>query len=206
MHEWMLIYLRFVAVSVAALSLAACVKLAPPGLFAAQPPEPRIGESPAALDASERAPTTDADRIAALEAEVAALDAQLSHLRQALDVLGPLPAHPDLFIPVADVEPNTESSIANLYAPPPMLSGASSLFYEAELGSFATRQAAEARWKQLVATNRLGSLKPAYHDAAGSSVRLAAGPLTTEADVDALCVELSALGSVCRVAAPIRAY
>ena len=43
-----------------------------------------------------------------------------------------------------------------------VLNRASSLFYEAELGSFATRSAAEARWKQLVATNRLAGIDPAY--------------------------------------------
>jgi cell division septation protein DedD len=86
-----------------------------------------------------------------------------------------------------------------------VLSRASSLFYEAELGSFATRSAAEARWKQLVATNRLAGIDPAYA-AVGAETRLTVGPLASEAAVEALCVELSSLTGACRVVAPIRAY
>ena len=81
---------------------------------------------------------------------------------------------------------------SDLYAPPPELTGGRSLFYEAELGSFRSKQAAEAGWR------RHGRRRPAYgltprYTAVGADTRLTAGPLASQAAVDALCVELSAL-------------
>jgi len=207
-------YLRVAGFSVAALAVAACAKIAwVEG--ASGRPEPLVGEPP---ENSETAVAQDrqgeAQRIATLEAQVADLDSQLVHLRKAVDLLGPLPDHPDLFIPVSKAEIRTESMVqdaeanaglAALYSPPPSLNRASSLFYEAELGSFATQSAAEAHWKQLVASNRLAGLEPAYA-LAGAVTRLTAGPMASQAAVQALCVELSSLAGACRVAAPIRAY
>ncbi len=214
MRSLLMCYLRFAGFSVAALAVAACAKIASVE-GASGRPEPLVGEPP---ENSEMAVAQDrqgeAQRIAALEAQVADLDSQLVHLRKAVDLLGPLPDHPDLFIPVSKAEIRTESMVqdaeanahlAALYSPPPSLNRASSLFYEAELGSFATQSAAEAHWKQLVASNRLGGLEPAYA-LAGAVTRLTAGPMVSQAAVQALCVELSSLAGACRVAAPIRAY
>lgn len=207
-------YLGFAGFSVAALAIAACAKIAPIE-GASGRPEPLIGEPPENSQmAVAQDPSGEAQRIAVLEAQVAALDSQLVHLRKALDVLGPLPDHPDLFMPVSKAEITTESTVqsaeanarlAALYSLPPTLNHAHSLFYEAELGSFATLAAAEARWKQLVASNRLAGLEPAYA-AVGGQTRLTAGPMVSESAVQALCVELSSLAGACRVAAPIRAY
>ncbi|MEQ1609563.1 MAG: SPOR domain-containing protein [Hyphomonadaceae bacterium] len=214
MRSLLMCYLRFAGFSVAALAVAACAKMASVE-GASGRPDPLVGEPP---ENSEMAVAQDrqgeAQRIAALEAQVADLDSQLVHLRKAVDLLGPLPDHPDLFIPVSKAEITTESMVqdaeanarlAALYSPPPTLNRASSLFYEAELGSFATQSAAEAHWKQLVASNRLGGLEPAYA-LAGAVTRLTAGPMASQAAVQALCVELSSLAGACRVAAPIRAY
>ncbi len=214
MRSWLVNYLRFAGVSVAALAIAACAKIAPME-GASGRPEPLFGEPPEAgqMAASSEA-VSEAERIAALEAQVAALDSQIVHLRKALDVLGPLPEQDGMFIPVskseitgeaADQAAEANARLANLYSPAPVLNRASSLFYEAELGSFATRSAAEARWKQLVATNRLAGIDPAYA-VVGAETRLTVGPLASEAAVAALCVELSSLTGACRVVAPIRAY
>ena len=214
MRSWLVNYLRFAGVSVAALAIAACAKIAPME-GASGRPEPLFGEPPEAgqMAASSEA-VSEAERIAALEAQVAALDSQIVHLRKALDVLGPLPEQDGMFIPVskseitgeaADQAAEANARLANLYSPAPVLNRASSLFYEAELGSFATRSAAEARWKQLVATNRLAGIDPAYA-VVGAETRLTVGPLASEGAVAALCVELSSLTGACRVVAPIRAY
>ena len=214
MRSWLVNHLRFAGVSVVALAMAACAKIAPTdGAYGR--PEPLFGEPPEAGQMAASSETvSEAERIAALEAQVAALDSQIVHLRKALDVLGPLPEQDGMFIPVsrseitgeaADQAAEANARLASLYSPAPVLSRASSLFYEAELGSFATRSAAEARWKQLVATNRLAGIDPAYA-AVGAETRLTAGPLASEAAVEALCVELSSLTGACRVVAPIRAY
>lgn len=213
MRSWLVNYLRFVGFSVAALAVAACAKIAPTE-GASGRPEPLIGDPPEAGQmAASPEPVSEAERIAALEAQVAALDSQIVHLRKALDVMGPLPDLDGMFIPVSKLEIAGEAAdqaaeantrLANLYSPAPLLSRASSLFYEAELGSFATQSAAEARWRQLVATNRLAGIEPSYA-AIGAETRLTAGPLASEAAVAALCVELSSLTGACRVVAPIRA-
>jgi len=209
MRQQLVSYLRFVAFSVAALGLAACVKLAPvEGAYGR--PEPLFGEPPVA------AKVTEADRIEALETQVQKLDIELAALRKALDVMGPLPEQDDFFVPVAaaDIEgdipktdPETEAAarLARLYAPPPSFNKARSLFYEAELGSFRTHAAAEAGWKKLAADKRLAGLNPRY-STLGDQTRLAVGPLASEAAVTALCIELSSLAGQCRVAAPIRAF
>jgi len=214
MRSWFVSYLRFAGFSVAALAIAACARIAPPEGLAGRP-EPLIGEPPEAGQMAARPESvSEADRIAALEAQIAALDSQIVHLRKALDVMGPLPEPEGMFIPVAmseitgdAVDPAAEANakLASLYSPAPVLIGANSLFYAAELGSFASRSAAETRWKQLLASNKLQGLTPAYADI-GSETRLSAGPMASEADVTALCVELSSVAGPCRVVAPIRAY
>ncbi len=216
MRQQVASYLRFAGFSVVALIIAACVKIAP-AEAAANRPEPLVSDPPetSQLAVDPTAGPTQAERLAALEAQVEALGSEIAQLRKALDVLGPLPDQPDLFIPVAmseisgepPVDPQDEAAarLAQLYAPAPDLARASSLFYEAELGSFASRRAAEDRWTKLVASNRLAGVEPRYA-AVGAEIRLSAGPLLSEAAVDALCVELSALAGPCRGVAPIRAY
>jgi len=202
-------YLRFVAFSVVALGLSACARmhLSDPTMFAL---EPKLGEPPEAgamVDKPADGMTED-QRIEALEAQMAALGADSANIRRALDVMGPLPdphaglvaaTFPEIAKPRDPVRP------ARLYAPPPVLGEGSSLFYEAELGSFRSKAAAEAGWRQLAKDNRLAGLDPRY-SIAGAETRLSVGPLASEAAVSALCVELSALAGACRVAAPVRAY
>ena len=214
MRQWLVSYLRFIGFSAVALVFAACVKIAP-AEAAANPAEPLFGDPPEAGQTTTPAVQTEEDRITALEAQVNALGAEIAQLRKALDVLGPLPDQPGMFIPVAqsditgepasDPQDEAAARLAQLYAPAPKLTAASSLFYEAELGSFANKDAAEARWKKLVAGNRLAGIEPRYA-AVGAEIRLTAGPLMSAAAVDALCVELSALAGPCRGVAPIRAY
>lgn len=214
MRDRLVSYLRFIGFSAVALVIAACVKIAP-AEAATSPAEPLFGDPPETGQITAPAAQTDEDRIAALEAQVSKLDAEISQLRRALDVLGPLPDQPGMFIPLAqsditgepssDAQDEAAAKLAQLYAPAPKLAQASSLFYEAELGSFATKAAAEAQWRKLLAGNRLVGIEPRYA-AVGAETRLTAGPLVSAAAVDALCVELSALAGPCRGVAPIRAY
>lgn len=213
MRSWLVRYLRFAGFSVAALAMIACVRITP--AHAETRPEPLVGDPPEAGQLAAKPETvSEADRIAALEAQVAALDSQLSQLRKALDVLGPLPDHPDLFIPVSQAEitgqpdgaeAEANARLAQLYTPAPALDRASSLFYAAELGSFASKTAAENRWRQLVVAKSLTGLEPGYA-AVGAETRLTAGGMLNEAAVEALCVELLSLTGACRAVAPIRAY
>jgi hypothetical protein len=205
MRQYLVRYLRAIGVSTAAFGLAVCVPMAA-AQTPAQKPEPRIGDAPAS-DASQTG-ASDADVLAAaeaaLEADMAAAAAQFSNIRKVMEVLGPLPEHPGLFIPVS-MEGEAPRSRAELYAVAPKFDRSASLFHQAELGSFASRTAAETRWRQLAETNKLASLVPAYADV-GAEVRLSAGPLDSAAQVEALCVELSALGGPCRPVVPIRAW
>jgi hypothetical protein len=70
---------------------------------------------------------------------------------------------------------------------------------------FGPRDAAEAGWRRLAGDKSLAGLNARY-SVDGDQTRLIAGPLASEAAVQALCVELSAVAGQCRVAAPIRAY
>src|SRR5689334_3310320 len=160
MRDRLVSYLRFMGFSAVALVIAACVKIAP-AEAATNPAEPLFGDPPEAGQTTTPAAQTEEDRIAALEAQVDALGQEIAQLRKALDVLGPLPDQPGMFIPIAqseitgeapsDAQDEAAAKLAQLYAPAPKLARANSLFYEAELGSFANKAAAEAQWKKLLA-------------------------------------------------------
>lgn len=207
MRQRLVLVLKSLGFSLAAFGLAICLPLAH-----AQPlshsPEPRFGDAPVgASSALEGA--SEADLLAAAEADLAAADAEYANIRKALEVLGPLPDHPNLFIPTyVEAGPLDETparDLSQLYAVAPKFDRSASLFHRAELGSFATQQAAETRWKTLTETNRLAGLAPTYADV-GAEVRLSAGPLASAGEVEALCVELSALAGPCHGIAPIRAW
>ncbi len=207
MRQRLVRILRSFGFSAAAFGLAVCAPLAH-----AQPlfhtPEPRFGDAPAG-DATALESASEQDILAAAEADLAAADAEFSNIRKALDILGPLPDHPGLFIPqYVDAGPLEEvpaRDLSQLYAVAPKFDRSASLFHRAELGSFASQQAAEQHWRALAESNRLAGLAPAYADA-GAEIRLSAGPLATAGEVEALCVELSALAGPCHGIVPLRAW
>ena len=181
-------FLRPALLSAAALGLAVLMPLAI-AQIPARTAEPRQGEAhPRATSADEAhlAMAPGGDHLTDAQTQDAPLHD--AHLQGGL-------AEPDG--PYAD--------IADLYAPAPEVEGAVSLFHRADLGLFASRAAAQARWAELADRPALLGLRPAY-DGAGADIRLSAGPLTSASAVDALCVELSALGDVCRPVAPSRAW
>jgi len=210
MQKHLVSYLKLVAFSVAALGLSACARmhLSDPTMFSI---EPRLGEPPEAGAVDRPAVIeTEAQRMEALEAQVEGLAAQVASLRGALEIMGPLPdpgaglVH--AFFPTAARASSRTAGASQLYASAPGLGeGGRSLFYEAELGSFRSKQAAEASWRQLSGEAGISNLNPRFTET-GAETRLTVGPLASEAAVNALCVELSALAGACRVAAPVRAF
>jgi hypothetical protein len=79
------------------------------------------------------------------------------------------------------------------------------MFIKAELGSFKSREAAEAGWRRMARDARLAGLTPAYA-AVGAETRLVVGSLPSQDAVAALCVELSSLSGTCHPFVPVRAY
>lgn len=202
---------RMAACGFLALAATACMRLAPAEGWLARA-EPHSEKPP---NPEEHAPTvSEQERVEALEKQVADLNADLGHLRKALEVMGPLPEARDHFIPVADAPQRSKITIdefgagipaGDVYAPAPRLAAGQSLFFEAELASYPSQAEAEAGWRKLSSEIRLAGLEPSYEGANSSNVRLRVGPLTTKAAVDALCVELTSLGGPCRIAAPVSA-
>jgi len=99
------------------------------------------------------------------------------------------------------VSPGAENIEPSLYADAPRLEEGVSLFFEAEMGDFPSRTAAEGEWGRLSRNASLGAYTPRYHDL-GHSIRLSVGPMTAEADVLVLCRALEALAPDCRLASP----
>jgi hypothetical protein len=208
MRQQIINYLRFAGFSVTALAMAAFLKLTGQPAWAG-PPEPRLGEAPKASK-NEPAAETDDQRLDQLEAEIDRLSKELANLRAALDLMGPLPDHAGLDLPDANAVKASADPLANirkseLFAPPPSLEGARSLFHEAELGSFKTRQAAEAGWRRMARDARLAAFEPRFTQV-GAETRLVVGSLPNAQAVTALCVELSGLTGACRPFVPVRAY
>lgn len=205
--------LRFAGISAVALMIAFLGKLAPAA--EASPPEPRRDDASGSTATRAPAEATEAQRLEQLEIEVARLNSELANLRSALALMGPLPDHADLNIPVdpdaAAIKPaapvNALDSIrkSDLFAPPPELAGGFSLFHEAELGSFRSKQAAEASWRAMARNAKLAAMTPRY-TTVGAETWLVVGSLPNAAAVDKLCVEVSALAGACRPYVPARAY
>lgn len=206
MQKRLVKYLRLVGFSLSAVAVAICTRLAPPGLTA-EAQEPRFANAPAPNDIAPDffGEEQEDARMAALQARLDAVDVEIANLRKALEVLGPLPDHPDLFIPVAlsEVEgPAAGARQAHRYSP--IVRGTEAdvaRFHRIELASYPSNIAAEARWNALAAAGTLTSRRPGY-DLLGADISL--DDVSEDAALNALCVELSALQGPARVSAPIR--
>jgi hypothetical protein len=182
MRHHLVSYVRLLAASLAAFAVAACVRLAPPSAFAPSP-EPRFTDAPPADQLAAPGPGLDDDaRIESIHARLAAVEAEIVNLRKVLDVLGPLPEHADLFIPVDPAELDARSEQA-----------AEAFLAHAGLGCFGAATETPA----IAIPVRAG-----YHGL-DEGIELA---LDEDAALDALCVELSAISGPASVVAPIRAW
>jgi hypothetical protein len=204
MQKHIVNYLRLVGFSLAAVAISACARLFPPSA-AAMAAEPRFADAP---DPAVAVPDfydaqDEDDRTAALQARLDVVDSEIANLRKVFDVLGPLPDHADLFIPVALSEiDGSNDDIAHRYSPVARGTEADiARFQRIELASYPARAEAEARWSALVASGGLTRCRPGYE---GIDAGVSLGDLSDDDTLNALCVELSALAGPARVAAPIR--
>jgi hypothetical protein len=197
MRDYLVIYLRLIGFSVCTLAVALCMRFGQ--AHAALPsPEPRYSAPPRDVGmAAASVLQTEEEQVASLEANLTALSSEVAELTRALEVLGPLPDHPELFIPVMLTErdePAPSTEMSRRYSP--VASSTSPLcdMPYAGLGVFGGlhRFAAD-----------LGA--PACYEAAPHNVRFDL-ELAEDATIAALCVELSALAGAPCVVAPMRAW
>lgn len=196
MRDHLVSYLRLLGFSVCTLAVALCTRFGP--AHAGKPaPEPRFSPPPPQDDmAAVEVAQTEEQAIADLDARLTAVSDEIANLTKALDVLGPLPDHPDLFIPVAMSElenPAPDGKAARPYSP--VASPVSRLGdRHASLGAMAapTRSA------------DIGRLEAGY-DIPSHNVRFNPD-LSDDETIAALCVELSAVSGPPRGLAPIRAW
>ncbi len=182
MRHYLVSSFRLLGASLAALVVAACVRLAPPAAMSA-PPEPRFSDGPPADQlAADTVAHDDDARVVALEARLAVIEAEIINLRKALDVLGPLPDHADLFIPVELSELEEISPAAT-----------KALLSQVALGCFA----AATEIPEITLPLSID------YDALDEGMRIS---ISDDAALDALCVELSALAGPARAVVPIRAW
>lgn len=177
MHDYLVSYLRWLGFSVCTLAVALCVRVPAAHAAAAPAPEPRFSAPPQQQGIAAVA-HSDSARIAELETQLTALSGEIANLTAALDVLGPLPEHASLFIPVALAE----------------CAGTLPDMRHARLGALGDLVPQSAD---------LGYLRAGY-EIPFHNVRLEQSQADTET-IAALCVELSALTGPPRVVAPIRA-
>lgn len=182
MHDYLLVYLRWLGVSAFTLAVALCMRLGP-AHAAIRAPEPRISAPPQGEMALAPVLMTEDEQIADLDAHLVVLSAEIAHLEKALDVLGPLPDHPRLFVPVDPAELRARST------------GLLADVHSAGLGALAGLRPQPAD---------LGQAQPEYELAPCNIVL--GEDMDDEQRMAALCVELSALTGAPRVVAPIRAW
>lgn len=195
---------RIAGCSLVAIALTACARMMAPQ-EALLRSEPR--HSPPPPEANRKALASLAEKPAqpdAMRRRLAELDRELVHLKDALKRMSPLPAQREYLVPVEmsaiDHSPDGRVStidVSMLYASPPSIEDARSLFYVAELGSYRSRREAESAWATLSSNAHISGLSASFLDDP-SGVRLLAGPFTTEDAAAALCVEISALVGSCR--------
>lgn len=210
MQKYLVNYMRLVGFSLSAIAIAACARLAPQGMaVTALAPEPRFTDAPTPAEIAPQFYEQQAedDRMDELQARMDALDAQIVNLRKVLDVVGPLPDHPEIFIPIMLSEidkPMTDAEAAHRYSAIARGNEAEiARFQRIELASYPAQALIEARWNKLAAAGTLTRSRPGY-DRIEAGISLA-GRLSKDDALNALCVELSAISGPPRVAAPIRA-
>ena len=193
MRHHLVSYLRLLGFSLSALALAACARLAPLPIVSIAP-EPRLAPPPQGEMAAAPETLSEEELTAQTLASAEAAELEIVHLRKALDILGPLPDHPGMFIPVEFSDLDKPAAQSRRYSPVTPSEAMPPEFNRCGLGRFSGLDTG-AGW------NRLPDGVLEAYDTQGHNVRVAA----PDDGVNALCVELSALAGPARVAAPIRA-
>ena len=193
MHQRLVNFLRLIGFSLSALAVGACARIAPPHDLAFDPEPLRLDAPPEGTFAWAYEGHSEDEQIAALQARLDAVEAEIANLSKALEELGPLPDHPGLFIPVALSEIyGTDAGIARRYSATQRGGYADVLFHTVELGALP---------RPIIVPDHVPGMAPGY---AGldEGIRLA----SDDTVVNALCVELSALAGPCHRIAAIRAW
>ncbi len=218
MKQRILNLLRFTLVSVSAVALVACAKVN--SLADAETDvEPRRSngpEDPLHAHVMRGRINWEEQRIDSMENQLQALTVELKGLREALEIMGPfddVPAAADALVDVdaahgltmpRDETPRVSVAsgeaaafdLADIYAPPPSIHNARSIFHGVQLAAYPTQGAASADWMRLSAELDLNGLEPRFNDT-GNGVRLYAGPISSRAEASGLCVELTQLAGAC---------
>lgn len=198
MRDGLVSYLRLLGFSVCLLAVALCTRFGPAANAAPLAPEARFSAPPRESDmAALPLVPTEQEQVASLETNLTALSAEIADLTLALDVLGPLPDHPELFIPVmlSDSEDRTPGDTARRFSPVARSGNLHCGRPHAGLGVLAGPHPC---------ISGIGGT-PASYDAPFHNVRTD-GNDVEDATLAALCVELSAISGPPRVVAPIRAW
>jgi len=193
MHQRLVNYLRLIGFSLSALAVGACARIAPPHELAFDPEPLRLDAPPEGTFAWAYEGHSEDEQIAALQARLDAVEAEIANLTKALEEIGPLPDHAGLFIPVALSEIHgADTGIAHRYSATPRGGYADVLFHTVELGALP---------RPIIVPDHVPGDAPGY---AGldEGIQLA----SDEDVVNALCVELSALAGPCLGIAAIRAW
>jgi hypothetical protein len=197
MRDYLVSYLRLLGFSLCLLAVALCMRFGPAANAATPAPEPRFSAPPreAHMAAFPLAPTEE-EQVASLETNLMDLSAEIADLTLALDVLGPLPDHPELFIPVmlSDSEDSAPGDTVRRFSPVARSGNSHCGMPHAGLGVLAGLH------------RRISGIggAPASYDAPFHNVRMDWNDVE-DATLAALCVELSAISGPPRVVAPIRA-
>lgn len=193
MHQRLVNYLRLLGFSLSALAVGACARIAPAHELAFEP-EPRIIDAPPEGSfAWAYEGHAEDQEMAALQARLDAVEAEIANLSKALEHLGPLPDHPNLFIPVALSEIfGADRDAAHRFTVAARGGYADVLFHTVELGALP---------RPIIVPDHVPGSAPGY---AGldEGIQLA----SDDQIVNALCVELSALAGPCQGIAAIRAW
>lgn len=195
---------KIAVLGVVAFAMAACARTQ--GMNPMSWGEPRVGEPPKSGDmiySKMSAEEVEAAHVERLSKRLDEMTAEISLVREALKAMGPLPEQTEFFIPVdmRDIEKPLESpfKLADLYADAPVLQNGKSLFeMTAEL---ATDGASPLR-----SENRIAVLASNIRFDVAPSGLLNASDLSGDPEIDALCVELSAVAGACTHLPIMRGY
>ena len=214
-------YVRVSVCSLSAVAVASCTKIA--GTFENASTEPRRSDAPEDMlnvHLERGRIDWEEQRIDALESELQAVNLELRGLKQALDLLGPLPetgpigdqllspANPNEIMDlVPDGAPIHLSNIStnggrdsvnlsDIYADPPELTDGHSIFHGVRLAQYPTRGAAEADWARLTQELPLSGLEPRFEDLS-EGVRLFAGPFINRESAVGMCFDLAPAAGQC---------
>lgn len=166
-------------------------------------PDPKFGHGPSLGMNGESDVDALESHVQILEQKLAEINADLVPLRFALDRMGGSKSNAPILVsaPVPDSAATAASS--DLYAPPPRLATAATLFYEADLSQHADRTSAEAAWARLSRQISLPGLSPRLREA-GNRIQLSVGPLTSADSVEALCAQIVTVTGSCQVGGSVR--